>query len=111
MESDAKLLIRTVEEVRVAENLTEAVEAVVECLRPRFDLWHTSICTHPAGLHHMKVLEGWSLADSVFDAGAEISTTISRMVEAVLGALREGNPVAFSVGEHDSLITDPRNDG
>ena len=107
MESDEKLLIRTVEEVRVAENLSEVVEAVVECLRPRFDLWHTSICTHPAGQPHMKILAGWSVADSVFDAGAEVSTTISRMIVAVLAALREGNPVAFAVGgEQDSLVDD-----
>jgi hypothetical protein len=105
MESDDKLLIRTVEEVRAAENLDEAVVAVVECLRPRFDLWHTSICTHPTGQPNMKVLAGWSLADSVFDAGTEISASISRMVVAVLGALREGNPVAFVVGEEqDSLV-------
>ncbi|HVE24542.1 MAG TPA: hypothetical protein VNC22_04030 [Sporichthya sp.] len=105
MESDGKLLARSVEEVRVAETLDEAVVAVVECLRPRFDLWHTSICTHPAGQPNMKILASWSLADSVFDAGAEVSATISRMIVAVLSALREGNPVAFTVGgEADSLV-------
>ena len=103
---DATLIAQTVEAVQKASNLDEAIEAVVRLLRPRFDLWHASFCEQPTGEPHLRILASWSLADSVFDPGTEISATISQMIVTVLAELREGNPVAFAVGEDRESLVD-----
>ena len=103
---DATLVAQTIEAVRTAPTLDDAIDAVVRLLRPRFDLWHASFCEQPTGEPHLRILASWSLADSVFDPGTEISATISQMIVTVLAELREGNPVAFAVGEDRESLVD-----
>lgn len=106
LKDDTTLVTQTIEAVQKASTLDEAVEALVQILRPRFDLWHASFCSQPAQEPHLRILASWSLADSVFETGTEVSATISKMIVAVLAELREGNPVAFAIGEDRESIVD-----
>jgi GAF domain-containing protein len=106
MEQDSRLAARTVEAVRGATNLDEALDALVTQLRPRFQLWSASFGSHPAGAPVVTILAAWSVAESVFVAGTEVSVTISRMVEEVLATLREGRAATLAVGTDPESLVD-----
>jgi hypothetical protein len=105
MESDTRLLSKATDAVRSATTLDEALAALVQFLRPRFDLWYAAFCSQPAGDPTITILASWSFAESVFDAGTEISATISQIIVGVLEQLRAGNPARFVMGgDPDSLV-------
>jgi GAF domain-containing protein len=105
MEQDTQLVLQSVDAVKRAGDLDTALLALVTVLRPRFQLFHASIATHPEGAPHFRVLAAWSLADSLFDKGAEISATISEKVEFALETLRKGRPLAVNIsGQNPSLV-------
>jgi hypothetical protein len=105
MDSDTTLVAQTADAVRDATTLDEALAAVVQVLRPRFDLWYGAICAHPTDAAHITILAKWSLAESVFEAGTAIATNISRIITGVLSELHAGNPARFVIGgDPDSLV-------
>ena len=106
MEQDPALVARTIEAVRSATSLDEALTAVVSQLRPRFDLWHASFSTYPTDAPVVRVLASWSLADTVFEAGTEVSATISKTVVTALETLRQGHGVSITVGADSTSLVD-----
>jgi hypothetical protein len=105
MDSDTRLVSQVADAVRSAATLDEALAALVQFLRPRFDLWYAAFCSHPTADPTITILASWSLAESVFDAGAEVSTSISQIIVGVLEQLRAGNPARFVIGgDPDSLV-------
>ncbi len=105
MQQDPELVAKAVYAVRGAADLHDALESMVQVLRPRFDLWFACLAAHPSGGEHITVLASWSLAENMFDAGAKISPSISATVESVLSTLREGRGATFTVGaDPDSLV-------
>jgi GAF domain-containing protein len=105
MDSDTTLVSQTADAVRGAATLEEALTALVQVLRPRFDLWYGAICSHPTDDPHIMILAKWSLAESVFDAGTAIAANISQIIVGVLAELHAGNPARFVVGgDPDSLV-------
>jgi len=105
MESDSELAGRAIEGTCAAGDLEGALDALMTSLRARFELWYGCFAAHEAGAPAVKVLASWSVAESVFDAGAEVSATISPRVISVLETLREGSGAAFAVGTNpDSLV-------
>jgi GAF domain-containing protein len=105
MNSDTKLVSAATDAVRGAASLDEALAALVQVLRPRFDLWYGAICSHPTDAPHITILAKWSLAESVFDAGTAVATNISGIIVGVLAELHAGNPARFVIGgDPDSLV-------
>ncbi len=105
MEQDSTLVTQAVDAVRGASNLDEALDSLVRLLRPRFELWYACFGSQPAGATHVTILAAWSVAESLFDAGAEFSSEISPTAQLALETLWQGRPAAFTVGtDPDSLI-------
>jgi len=105
MESDTDLAVRAIEVTCAAPDLDEALNALVTTIRSRFELWYGCFASHTTDAPAVKVLASWSVAESVFDAGAEVSATISPIVISVLETLRQGSGATFVVGGNsDSLI-------
>jgi len=105
MNSDTELVSAATDAVRRAATLDEALSALVQVLRPRFDLWYGAIGSHPTDSPHITILAKWSLAESVFDAGTAVATNISAIVEGVMAELHAGNPARFVIGgDPDSLV-------
>lgn len=104
MEQDATLVTQTVAAVRAATSLDEAVDVLVQHLRPRFELWSAGFATQAAGSTAVTILASWSPVDSLFDTGAEFSATISETVQLAFETLWEGRAATFTVGgDKDSL--------
>lgn len=106
MDKDHDLVAQAIDAVRDAADLQQALDALTRLLRPRFGLWYASVCSHPTDAPSVSVLASWSLAESMFDAGAEVSSTISRTVETVLSTLREGRGASFAVGGDPGSLVD-----
>jgi hypothetical protein len=105
MEQDTDLVGRAIDATRAASDLDEALGALVAALRDRFALWFASIGCHPAGAPGVTVLATWSVAETVFEAGAEVSATITPMVTTVLQTLREGSGATITLGsDPESLV-------
>jgi hypothetical protein len=105
MNSDTELVSAATDAVRGAATLDEALAAVVQVLRPRFDLWYGAICSHLTDAPHITIIANWSLAESVFDAGTAVATNISRIISGVLVELHAGNPARFVIGgDPESLV-------
>lgn len=105
MNSDTRLVSQATDAVRSATTLDEALTALVQFLRPRFDLWYAAFCSHPDGDPAITILSSWSLAESVFEAGTTIASSISQIIVGVLEQVRAGNPARFVMGgDPDSLV-------
>jgi inactivated superfamily I helicase len=105
MNSDTELVCAATDAVRDAATLDAALAALVQVLRPRFDLWYGAICSHPTDAPHITIMAKWSLADSVFDVGTAVATNISQIISGVLAELHAGNPARFVIGgDPDSLV-------
>ena len=103
MERDTELLLSAVDAVHDAESLDDALNAIVEVLQRRFELWYASFATIPHGSSQIELLASWSFTKTVFDAGAKISTAISPTAEGAIEALRQGLPVLVN-SEPESLM-------
>lgn len=106
MGHDIQLVGQAVDAARAASSLDHVLEELVRHLRPRFDLWHATLSLHQTGAPEVNVLAAWSLTDSVFDAGAAVSATISRTVIDLLETLRAGHAATFTVGADPESLVD-----
>ncbi|MFN2538188.1 MAG: hypothetical protein ABR549_08555 [Mycobacteriales bacterium] len=105
MEPDPALLQPVIDGVADAEDLESALNAIVGPLRSPLLLFHASIASHPVGAAEVTVLAAWSMSDSAFEAGTQVSATISPIVTAVLDTLGQGQMASVSVGaDRDSLV-------
>jgi hypothetical protein len=106
MEPDNHSLVSlTSEAVGGAATLDEALDAVVRVLRSRFGLWHASFCAYFYSTGNFRVLASWTVSDSVFEAGTEVSATISQTMAAIVRALQSDDAISFVVGaEAESLV-------
>lgn len=104
MGRDTTLLLQTVDAVHRAASLDDALAAIIGVLQPRFDLWYASFATIPGGSDQVRMLASWSPAETVFQPGTDISTTISTTAQAVIDALRQGHPVLTGMSDSNSLL-------
>jgi hypothetical protein len=104
MERDTALLLQAVDAVHDATDLNAALLALVDVLRDRFELWYASFATVPTGSTQVQLLATWSLAETHFDPGTEISTTISATAEETMQQLREGRAVLLGTSDAGSLL-------
>ena len=106
MDADATLVTQTVDAVRGASSLDEALDVLVAHLRPRFELWYACFGSQLAGAPTMTILAAWSVADSLFDEGAEFANSLSPTVELALETLWQGRAVSFTVGQEPESLLD-----
>jgi hypothetical protein len=104
MERDTELLLQAVDAVHDSDSLDDALNAIVEVLQQRFELWYASFATIPSGSSQLELLASWSFTRTVFDAGAQISTAVSPTAEEAIEALRQGLPALVSTTDSDSLL-------
>ena len=105
MGRDTTLLLQAVDAVHRAVSLEDALGALVGVLQPRFELWYGSLATIPGGSDQIRMLACWSLAETVFQAGTDISATISPTAEAAIEGLREGHAVLTGTSDPNSLLS------
>lgn len=104
MEQDTTLLLQAVDAIHDTASLDEALVALVAVLQPRFELWYASFATIPSGSQQVHVLASWSLTETVFDVGTEISLKISSDAEGAIEVLRQGRPRLTETSDGSSLI-------
>lgn len=104
MERDTALLLQAVDAVHDATDLNTALLTLVEVLQDRFELWYASFATVPTGSSQVQLLATWSLAETHFDPGTVISTTISATAEETMQQLREGRAVHVGTSDGGSLL-------
>ena len=106
MGPDTALLLQAVDAVQDAPDLDGVVTSLAHALRPRFDLWHLSVCTLRAGSPNVTILASWTIAESVLTAGTEVAATITPAVAMLLAQVGDGRPVHTPIGANPDSIMD-----
>ncbi|MHB8511749.1 MAG: hypothetical protein ACYDCC_06165 [Actinomycetota bacterium] len=87
-----------------ARDLDEAIGRTAFVLSSQFWLWSASLLTITEG--HLTVLARWHAAESILEAGAQISATLTPALEDVIRSLREGNCVRARYGRNEFGLLD-----
>lgn len=95
---DTDLLRQAVRSFQDATTLDDALRILVTHLQTRLELFHVSIAVIPAGGSHFRILASWSLSESSFVPGTEVSTSIAPPVERFVAALLRDD---VAIGETD----------
>ena len=92
--SNDSLLVEAVDSISHGTTLDEAFQALVEVLRPPLELWHVSLWSHDLDGKVGEVVATWSLAESAFEVGTQVPTTISDTARTATEALQRGEVVS-----------------
>lgn len=95
---DTDLLRQAVRSIQDATTLDDALRILVTHLQTRLELFHASIATIPAGGHHFLILASWSMSESTFVPGTQVSTSIAPPVERFVEALMRDD---VAIGDTD----------
>jgi hypothetical protein len=84
---DTDLLRQAVRSFQDAKTLDDAVRILVTHLQTRLELFHVSIAAILPGGEHFHILASWSMSESSFLPGTQVSTTIAPPVERFVAGL------------------------
>ncbi len=104
--TDQQVLLTAVDRAHHAQSLSDVISALVGVLQPRFALCHASIAIVPASGETVRILATWSLADSVFEAGTEISASITEEFRTLVSSLADGHIVSMSITPESGSLLD-----
>jgi hypothetical protein len=103
--SEDSLLMRAVDSIGHGTTLEAAFAALVKVLQGPLELWHASLSVLSPEAGTGTIVASWSMTESAFEPGTEVSTSISEGVRATADALVRGEIVLGSVpGAPDSLV-------
>ena len=106
MGPDTALLLKAVDAVQDAPDLDGVVTALARELRSRFDLWAVSACSLRTLATHVEILASWSVAETVLQAGTEVSASITPYITDLIEQASEGRAVHTAVGNDPGSIID-----
>ena len=88
--STRDVLLRVINAVHDADTLEGALRGITLALQSPFATWHASMWRHRTDADQLDVIDAWSLTESVFDTGVEVSTTITRPLKELLNRVGSG---------------------
>lgn len=89
-DSTRDVLLRVIHAVHEADTLEKALRGITLALQSPFATWHASLWSHRPDQDELRVLDAWSLTDSVFDTGVQVSTAITPPLKELLARVGAG---------------------
>jgi GAF domain-containing protein len=104
-ESTHEVLLRVIHAVHEATSLEGGLQGVAHALTTPYAIMHASLWSHVAGADHLRVIGSWSLSESAFSAGVEVSTTITPPLVDLVERVHSGRMfVAEISARHSSML-------
>lgn len=106
LEHENELLLQCVNAVHSAEDLDSALRGTALALQAVFPIWHASLWVHDAEHEVVRVVGSWSLTETAFAAGVEVSTTITPPLARMLVSLHKGMVFGARMDDHGRSLLD-----
>jgi len=106
LEHESELLLQVVNAVYGAHDLESALRGTARALQVRFPLWHASLWVHDAEREVVRVVGSWSISDTAFNAGVEVSTSITPPLARMLVDMHAGRVFVTTMDNHGKSLLD-----
>jgi hypothetical protein len=106
LESTHGVLVRVIHAVHDATSLEAGLEGIAHALSSPFGIRHASLWSHVAGGDHLRVIGSWSLSESAFAPGVEVSTTITPPLVDLVEEVHSGRPFVADISSRQSSMVD-----
>jgi GAF domain-containing protein len=103
---DSELLLQVVNAVYSAHDLEAALRGTAEALQSDFPIWHASLWLHSPEREVVQVIASWSLAETAFDPGVEVSTSITPPLAQMLVEMHAGKVFTARMDTHGRSLLD-----
>jgi hypothetical protein len=100
IDHEHELLLQVVNAVYGAHDLESALRGTARALQAVFPVWHASLWVHDAEHEVVRVVGSWSLADTAFTPGVEVSTGITPPLARMLVDLHKGMTFGARMDDH-----------
>jgi hypothetical protein len=101
-----ELLLQVVNAVYGAHDLEGALRGTARALQPLFPIWHVSLWSHSPEHQTVRVIGSWSLTETSFDPGVEVSTSITPPLAHMLVEMHAGKVFAATMDTHGLSLLD-----
>jgi len=106
VDSTRDVLLRVIHAVHEADDLEKALRGITLALQSPFATWHASLWSYRPDTDQLHVLDAWSLTESAFDTGVEVSTGITPPLKELLTKVSHGQVFVAELDSHGRSLLD-----
>jgi GAF domain-containing protein len=103
---ESDLLLAVVNAVYGAHDLESALRGTARALQEQFPIWHASLWLHLPERQVVRVIGSWSISETAFDAGVEVSTAITPNLGQLLVDMHAGKVFSATLDTHGASLLD-----